>query len=314
MRQKIIVIVGPTASGKSEYAVRLAKKINGEIISADSRQIYKNLDIGSGKVPGKWIHSAVRSEVLSEVGLPNCGSSASIIQRKVFMYKEVPHYCIDFVSPKKRFTVAEFKTCAERAITAIHRSGKIPVLAGGTGFYIRAVVDGISLPRVPPNEKLRRALEKKSADELFVMLAKKDPARAQTIEQKNKRRLIRALEIIAALGAVPPISGHPMSRDFEVNFIGIKRSPEELKKRIEKRIGKMLKQGLVRETKKLKASGLSWRRIYEFGFEYSLPALYLQKKISKDEMRKNLVKESFRYARRQMLWWKRDTRIRWKKV
>lgn len=227
------------------------------------------------------------------------------------MYKGVPHHCIDFISPKKRFTVAEFKTCAESAITTIYRSGKIPILAGGTGFYIRAVVDNLNLPLVPPNWPLRRKLERKSVETLFRELQKKDPERAKTIESKNKRRLVRALEIIAAIGKVPKLK---KGGRYQTEFIGIKRSPEELKKRIEKRIGKMLRHGLINETKKLKASGLSWKRIYEFGFEYRLPALYLQKKISKEGLREQLIRQSLQYARRQILWWKRDKRVKWIRV
>ena len=283
----LMVILGPTASGKSEYAAGLAKRIGGEIISADSRQVYTHLNIGSGKVPGRWRMADGRRQ---------------------FIYKGIAHHCIDFVSPRKKFTVAEFKQCAERAITTIYRSGKIPILVGGTGVYIRAVVDGVAFPPVPPNEKLRRTLEKKSTEELFAMLKKKDSHRVKTIEQKNKRRLIRALEIVASLGRVPK----PRAvTKYDAKLIGIRRAPEELKKRVEKRISEMVKRGLVRETRKLKALGLSWKRIYELGFEYRLPALYVQKKISKEELREQLIRESLRYARRQMLWWKRDRRIQW---
>ncbi|MEK7162289.1 MAG: tRNA (adenosine(37)-N6)-dimethylallyltransferase MiaA [Patescibacteria group bacterium] len=269
-KKKLIVIVGPTASGKSELALKLAKKINGEIIAADSRQVYKGLDIGTAKIKGEW--------------------------------------CTDIASPKKTFTVVEYKKCAENAIAAIYRKGKIPILVGGTGFYIRALVDGLVLPQVPPNLKLRKKLEKLPPERLFKILQKKDARRAKTIEPKNKRRLIRALEIIAALGKVPKLKKH---QKYDALFLGIKRTPAELKKRIEKRISRMLKQGLVKEVQKLRASRLPWKRIYEFGFEYKYPALYLQKKISRNEMQKMLLKETLDYARRQLVWFKKDKRIKW---
>src|SRR3989344_4057410 len=167
MSSKIVVVVGPNASGKSEFAVRLAKKINGEIISADSRQVYKGLDIGSGKITKK------------EMG-------------------GVPHHCLSVANPKKIFTALNFKKCAQKAIAAIYHSGKTPIIVGGTGFYIDAALGRIKLGGVPPNLKLRKKLANKSPAELLKMLKKLDPARAKTIEQKNPRRLIRAIEILKA--------------------------------------------------------------------------------------------------------------------
>ncbi|OGF71069.1 tRNA (adenosine(37)-N6)-dimethylallyltransferase MiaA [Candidatus Giovannonibacteria bacterium RIFCSPLOWO2_01_FULL_46_13] len=269
---KIIVIVGTTASGKSEYAKKLAKKINGEIISADSRQIYRGLDIGTAKIKGQ--------------------------------------FCTDIADPKKPMSVAEWKKCAEEAIAKIYQNGKIPILVGGTGFYIRAVVDGIVLPEVPPNQKLRKIREKKSLESLLKILDKKDKARGKTVDRKNKRRVIRALEIIEALGKVPRLRARKI---YDAKFFGMKRTPEELKKRIEKRTREMVKKGLIREVGKLRKSGLTQKRFNELGFEYKYPALYLEKKISKKEMTEAINKETINYTRRQMLWWKRDKRIKWVK-
>ena len=269
-KKRIIIILGPTASGKSELALKLAKKINGEIISADSRQVYKGLDIGTAKIKGQW--------------------------------------CTDIADTKKTTTVVEWKRCAEDAIDTIYRIGKTPIIVGGTMFYIKALADGLILPQVPPNPKLRKKLEKKSATELFEILKKKDAQRSKIIEPKNKRRLIRALEIVAALGQVPKLKKR---RKYDALFLGLKRTPAELKRRIEKRISRMLKRGLVKEVQKLRAARLPWKRIYEFGFEYKYPALYLQKKISRNEMKEMLLKETLDYARRQMVWFKKDKRIRW---
>jgi len=279
LKRKIIVILGPTASGKSALAVKLAKKINGEIISADSRQVYKGLNIGSGKITKKEMSG-------------------------------IPHYCLDIVSPKKIFTVADFKKCAEKAIEKIFTKNKIPIIVGGTGLYIQAIVDNIILSEVKPNWKLRKELEKKTTEEMFKMLKKLDPERAKNIDAKNPRRLIRAIEIAKKLGKTPKLK--PMSRrDLDIRQIGIKLPDEILKKNIEKRIKKMLKGGLVAETKKLRKSGLSWKRIYELGFEYKYPALFLRRKISKDEMLAKMLVENRQYSKRQMTWFKRDKRIKW---
>ena len=278
-KRKIIVILGPTASGKSALGVKLAKKINGEIISADSRQVYKGLDIGSGKITKKEMSG-------------------------------IPHYCMDIISPKKIFTVVDFKKCAEKAIEKIFAKNKIPIIVGGTGLYIQAIVDNIVLPEVKPNWKLRKELEKKTTEEMFGMLKKLDPERARNIDAKNPRRLIRAIEIAKKLGKTPKLMS--MSRrDLDIRQIGIKLPDEILKKNIEKRIKKMLKNGLVGETKKMKKSGLSWKRIYELGFEYKYPALFLQNKIGKDEILAKMLIENWQYAKRQMTWFKRDKRIKW---
>ena len=271
-------MLGPTASGKSALAVKIAKKINGEIISADSRQVYKGLDIGGGKITKK------------EMG-------------------GIPHYCLDIVSPKKIFTVANFKECAEKAIEKIFAKNKTPIIVGGTGLYIQAIVDNIVLPEVKPDWKLRKELEKKTTEEMFKMLKKLDPERARSIDAKNPRRLIRAIEIAKALGKIPNLAVKPPS--WGSLQIGLKLPDEILKKNIEKRIKKMLKSGLVAETRKLKESGLSWKRIYELGFEYKYPALFLQNKISKDEMLSKMFIENRQYAKRQMTWFKRDKRIKW---
>lgn len=321
-KKSIIAIVGPTASGKSEYAVKLAKKYNGEIISADSRQIYKGLDIGSGKVEGKWI-SPRHCERSKAIQLINNGIASSSrgggTPRNddfVFVYKTIPHHCIDYVSPKKRYTVVDFQACARRAIEDIRARRKIPFLVGGTGFYIDAVLGNASFPSVPLNALLRKKLERFSAEKLFAMLKKSDPRRAAAIDPRNKRRLIRALEIIEKTKkAVPPvILKNKRTRengDNVIFIIGIKKDKNILRTAITKRARVMLKRGLVAETKKLRDQGLSWKRIAEFGFEYRLPALFLRKKISRQELEEQLIKKNRRYAKRQMTWWRRHKNIRW---
>lgn len=280
MKKQVLVILGPTASGKSAYGIKLAKSMNGEIVSCDSRQVYKELDIGTAKL--------TKNEM-----------------------RGIPHYCINLTSVKKVFTVSDFKECANEAISKILDKGKIPILVGGSAFYINAVLNDVNLPEVPPNPKLRNKLEKYPIEKLLTILDKKDPARARTIDRKNKRRIIRALEIIKVLGKVPQAK---KELKYQAKFYGMKISPEDLKKKIIKRTDKMVRRGLVRETKKIRALGLAWKRIYELGFEYKYPALYIQNKISEKEMIDSINKETIEYARRQMLWWKKDKQIKWVKL
>lgn len=323
MRKKksIIAIVGPTASGKSELAVKLAKKCNGEIISADSRQVYQGLSIGSGRVEGRWgkkFKNKINKKVMvCNIFQPSQKSDTNNNNdNDVYVYKTIPHHCIDYVSPKKCYTVVDFQQCAWRAINDIRARGKIPFLVGGTGFYIDAVIGNIPFPSVPPNSLLRKKLERFPAEKLFSMLKKCDPRRAATIDSYNKRRLVRALEIIEKTKKIIPPHAHAKSDDTQRSLsnvallIGVKKDKKILQKSIAKRVRTMLKRGLVAETKKLRAQGLSWKRIAEFGFEYRLPALFLQKKISRKELENQLIKENWRYAKRQMTWWRRNKNIR----
>ncbi|MBL7150245.1 MAG: tRNA (adenosine(37)-N6)-dimethylallyltransferase MiaA [Candidatus Pacebacteria bacterium] len=279
MDKKLIVILGPTASGKSKLAIKLAKKFNGEIISADSRQVYKGMDIGTGKVTKKEM-------------------------------KGIPHYLLDVVSLKKRFTVTQYRKLTFEAISKIFKKGKVPFLCGGTGFYIQAVVDGILIPEVPPDWKLRKKLEKKSVEKLYKILKKLDPRRAREIEKENPRRLIRAIEIILKTKKpVPPLKKSPLP--YPVLIVGIKKPKEELKKLIKKRFFKWLRQGFLKEILKLRKFGISWQKIEEFGIHYRVAAQYLQNKITDKEMVENSLKELQNYAKRQMTWFKKDKCIHW---
>jgi len=276
--KKLLVIVGPNASGKSDLAVKLAKKFNGEVVSADSRQVYKGMDIGTGKITKEEMQG-------------------------------IPHYLLDVASPKRKFSVAQYQKKTIEAIKKIQRKGKLPILCGGTGFYVQAVVDGLVFPKVKPDWKLRKTLEQKSAKELYEYLKKLDPERAKTIEKDNKRRLVRAIEIVLKTGK--PVPKLKKQKLFDVLMIGIKRDKEELKERIRKRLLKRLKQGMIEEVKKLKESGLSWKRLEEFGLEYRWIARYLQGKIGYQEMIEKLQKDIEDFAKRQLTWFKRDKRIHW---
>ncbi len=280
MLNKLLVIVGPTASGKTDLSIRLAKKFKGEIVSADSRQVYKGMNIGTGKATKKEMQN-------------------------------IPHYLLDVVSPKTRFDVAKYRKKALKRIREIQKRDKLPILIGGTGFYIQAVIDGLIFPKVKPDWQLRKKLEKKSKKELFAQLKKLDPKRAKNIEKDNKRRLIRAIEIVLKTKQpVPKLKKEPI--DSDILILGIKK--DNLEELIHKRLVKRLRSGMIAEVKKLHQSGVSWKKLEEFGLEYKYIALYLQKKITKKEMIERLEFEIKHYAKRQMTWFKRDERIHWIKT
>lgn len=317
-KPKLIAIVGPTASGKSELAVKLAKKFSGEIISADSRQVYRELDIGTGKVVGRWIKLKAPRPSRGEAGgeqkstlVPSLGRKKLKTETqnlKVFAYKSVIHHCIDFVPPSKSFSAAEFKKCAEAAIQDIADQGKLPILVGGTGFWIDTVAHNLNIPTVPPNPNLRKKLTTKTAAELVAILKKLDPARAKTVEPKNPRRLIRAIEIARALGFVPKLKKR---KAYNVLWLGLKSPQQTLHRNIKRRVRKMLDCGLAAETKKLLHHRLTKKRISELGFEYRSALLFLEKKVSRRHLEKALVRDTLKYARRQAVWFKRNRAIHW---
>jgi tRNA dimethylallyltransferase len=280
-KHKILVILGPTATGKSDLAVRLAKRFNGEIISADSRQVYKGLDIGTGKIIAREKHG-------------------------------IKHYLLDVASPNKRFSVAQFVDLANDALRNIAERGKVPIMCGGTGFYIHALADGIKLPDVPPNHKLRERLDKLTCAQLLIRLKALDLNRFNTIDKHNKRRIIRAIEIATRLGNVPPVISHSETKGrLDPIFVGLNTSSENLRSRIVSRLNRRLRAGMIDEAKQLHNKGLSWKRMEELGLEYRYLALYLQGKLSLEAMKQQLATAIWHYAKRQMTWFKRDKRIQW---
>lgn len=276
---KILVICGPTATGKSSLAVKLAKKFNGEIISADSRQIYKGLDIGSGKITEEE-------------------------------KQEIKHYLLDVANPKKRFSSAQYAILANKAIEEITNKNKLPILCGGTGFYIQAVIDNLVIPKVEPDWILRKKMEKLDLYFLQKSLQRNDLKRWERMnesDRKNPRRLIRALEIIEKTGKPTPLvkSG---KQTFDVLTIGIFAPLEILKERIEKRLLMRLDKGMVEEVENLLKSGMTFSRLDELGLEYRWLGRYKQGKITYREMVDNLFKDIYAFSRRQMTWFRKTLR------
>jgi len=281
-KQKVLVIVGPTSSGKSALAVALARKFNGEVISADSRQVYRGLDIGTGKITKREM-------------------------------KGIPHHLLDVASPKKTFSADDYMKLARKKIVDISSRGKLPIVAGGTGFYIDTLVGRVALPNVPPNPKLRAQLDKKSAAQLFAMLKKRDPRRAKLMntpsERNNKVRLIRALEISYALGRVPMFDLR--SRTYDALWMGIAPPIDKLEKKITIRLFARIGRSMITEAKRLHKAGLSYKRMEELGLEYRALASLLQGRITQEQMIEELNHAIRRYAKRQIVYWKRNKDIVW---
>lgn len=281
--QKIIVIVGPTASGKSDVAVHLAKQYRGEVISADSRQVYKNLDIGTGKITTREMRG-------------------------------VPHHLLDVCSPKKVFTAHEFVTRAQQALPLIAAANKVPIVVGGTGFYIDALLGNVSLAQIPRNDALRKKLQEKTTAQLLTLLKRKNKKRFDDILQKNEQnnrvRLIRAIEVASTLST--PMSRVPLDiGEYNALWIGISPSDDVLRQKIHARLLARLRNGMVAEARRLHTQGVSYKRMNQLGLEYRYLALYLQNKITKNEMIEQLENKIWQYARRQKTYWRRNKNIRW---
>jgi tRNA dimethylallyltransferase len=283
---KIIVVLGPTASGKTDLALRLAKKYNGEIVSADSRQVYKKMNIGTAKPPGEW-------------------------KDGVYVVEGVPHYMMDIVNPDEDFSLADFKTQATASIENILKKKKLPIIVGGTGLYIWTLVDNLDIPSVKPDLRLRTELEKNSLSELVLQLQELDPQTAEKIDVKNPRRVLRALEVAISSGqsfVAQQTKSEPL---FNALQIGINILKEDLDIRIEKRVGMQMRDGLLAETETLQASGYDWNLPSMSGIGYRQIGYYLQDKMSLSEAVETLKTDTKKYAKRQITWFKRDKRIHW---
>lgn len=304
-RPKLVVILGPTASGKTALSLKLAKKFNGEIISADSRAIYKGLDIGSAKPSRDRSHTNQTDIAFQHDRIK--------MQSPRYWSFSIPHHLIDIVTPEKTLTLSQYKELATKTIYVIARRKMVPFLVGGTALYIYAVIDNWLIPEVPPNKKLRTKLEKQSATKLYRELLKKDPAAQDFIDPQNKRRIIRALEVIAATKKPFSQQRKQGPKLFDTLILGVKKSPIETKKIIAKRTKQMLKAGLVAEVKRLLKKGSSPASPALSGIHYKEIIAYLKGGITLPEAIAQINKNDEQLVRRQMLWFKKDRRIKWVK-
>lgn len=289
-KPKLIVLMGPTACGKTNWSLRLAKKYNGEIISADSRQIYTQMNIGTAKEPGEWKWSGLR---------------------RTYFIQDIPHHLIDFLDPGKKFTVAHFRDKALKYVKLSFKNKRQPIVVGGTGLYISALIDNLQIPRTPPNKKFRESLDEKSAEELFKLLQEIDPESAKKIDKNNKRRVIRALEVSILSGekfSDQKLRGEQL---FEVLKIGIEVDRDELYSRIDKRIDEMMDKGLLKEVKRLLSKKYSWELPSMSGIGYRQFKDFLEGRQSLEGAVESLKIDTKRYAKRQWTWFRRDKEIKW---
>ncbi len=277
-KPKVIAIVGPTASGKTSLSIEIARRYGGEVISADSRQVYQGLDIGSGKVTPEEM-------------------------------KGVPHHLLNVTSPMDVYTAADFKRDAETAISEIITRGHVPILAGGTFFYLELLRGTMQAAPVEPNLALRAELEKLSDTELLSLLQTKDPERAKTIDGENRRRLIRSLEIIATLGSVPEVVVTESPYDWLL--IGVDIAKDKLHQNIHTRLYERIATGMVDEVRGLLQSGVTHERLEQFGLEYRYISRYLLGELGEQEMLETLETKIKQFAKRQITWLKRDQTIAW---
>ena len=279
---KLAVLLGTNASGKSELGIRLASHFGGEIISADSRQVYRGLDLGSGKV------------TLEQA-------------------RRVPHHLIDVAEVADYFSLAQYQRAAYHAIDTLTEAGKMPLLVGGTGLYVSALVDGYELVGVPPNEPLRAELENLPLEQLVERLEKADPEAASRIDKKNSRRLIRAIEIASA-GRTHSAMRQRSPR-YNCLQLGLSWPKEVLEKRIEKRLLNRLAGGMIEEVAGLRRQGVSDTRLDKLGLEYRYITRYLRGELSTlDELQLQLGIAIRQFAKDQLTWFRRDSRIIWLKT
>ena len=279
MNNRVIAVVGATASGKTSYAIELAKKINGEIISADSRLVYKGMDIGTAK------------PTIDEM-------------------QEIPHYMIDVVEPEYNYSVGLYVKEAKKHITDIISRGKVPIVVGGTGLYFRVLLENYDLPNVKPDYELRKELSSYSYEELLEMLTKLDEKAANSVEKNDKKKLIRYIEIIKLAGKPLDLVRGVKEKEFNVEWVGLNFPREILYDRINKRVDLMIEQGLIDETKKLLQKHGRISNITDtIGYREVLS--YLDGELSLDEAKDKLKQNTRNYAKRQLTWFRKNEQINW---
>jgi tRNA dimethylallyltransferase len=294
--QKLLVICGPTGTGKTNLALLLAKKFNGEIVSADSRQVYKGMDIATGKQP-------------AELKIPNSRCKIEKGNEK-WIVDGIPIHLYDVIEPDEKFSLAEYQQLALEKIFEIHARNKLPILVGGTGLYIQAVTEGLKIPKAAPDQKLREKLENRSLESLLIELEKVDPVTFQKIDRHNKRRIVRALEVYYQTG----YSFSSLQKKYKVRFdilkIGLIAERKSLYEKVDKRIESWFENGFVDEVKiLLKKFSPELPAMTSLGYRQA--AMYLNKKLTLQEVKQRMKFETHGYIRRQMTWFRRDSSIHW---
>jgi tRNA dimethylallyltransferase len=318
MMKKLLVICGPTATGKTALALNLAKKFNGELVSADSRQVYKGMDIGTGKdLPKNSQFQIPHSQQLLNSQFPI----------GYFLLEKIPLWLYDIVEPDYQFSVADYVECATLVIKDIWQRDKLPILVGGTGFYLKALIDGLETIGVPPDWELRQKLAAYSVFRLSALLKKIDPQKWEKMnesDRRNSRRLIRAIEISTKL----KIKNEKLKMTMKklkikkLLFIGLKAPFFELYSRIDQRVEERLRQGIIKEIETLLKKGYNWENSAlgtTMGYKQWQPYFKnSQSAISNSQLREEIKQrwkfDEHDYARRQMTWFRKDSRIRWFKI
>ena len=287
MKQPLIVLTGPTAVGKTSLSISLAKAVNGEIISADSMQVYKKMDIGSAKI---------RSEEM----------------------QGIPHYLVDVLEPEEEFHIVKFQQMAKKAMEDIYSRGKIPILVGGTGFYIQAVTKDIDFTEAQQENDYRKELEalaeEKGGEHLHEMLRKVDPVSADAIHAHNVKRVIRALEFYHQNGS--PISAHNEEQKqhespYNLAYFVLNMPRELLYERIDLRVDQMMKEGLLEEVARLKEEGCHRGMVSMQGLGYKEILAYLDGEYPLEEAVRVLKRDTRHFAKRQLTWFRREQELTW---
>ena len=289
---KVLVILGPTATGKTDLAIKLAEKFNGELISCDSRQVYKGLDIGTGKLPG--------------------GQPSVIKGNGWWEIDEVKIWLYDVVDLKKQYTVADYVKDVNRVIDEISRRGKLPIIAGGTGLYLKALLEGLSNLGIPVDLRLRKELMKFSLDELQKKLQEISLQKWEKMnnsDRQNLRRLVRAVELNKSSSKLDSrLRGND---SLDVLKIGLMAPRRILYERINEQVVEWVKNGIVDEVKRIIREGVTKQRIKNLGLEYVVVVEYLEKKISLDQMIEKMQSKVRQYAKRQITWFKKEKNVSW---
>lgn len=293
--KKLLVILGPTATGKTDLGLTLAKKFNGEVIACDSRQVYKGLNIGTGKLPGYKV------KLKKQTGFWEIGDV------KVWMY--------DVADPKIQYSVADYVKDANAVTAGVIKRDKLPILIGGTGLYLKALLYGLSNLSVPINLRLRKRLGELSLEQLQNKLKLRSYIKWKKMnssDRKNKRRLIRAIEVVVMS---PYKSQSPLlslaEQNYDILKIGLTASREVLYHRIDSRLMARVYQGMIKEGQRLHQLGLSFLKMHQLGLEYSVLADYLEGKITKEQLVQNLKTRIHQFAKRQLSWFKKETDVIW---